>query len=104
LPNVFTPNGDGINDIFKSYNPGRISRVDMKIYNRVGKLVYKTEDPDINWDGRDIDSKRFVSSGVYWYICDVFEERLTGSKTITLGGFIHLYYGRDARPYTAPSD
>jgi gliding motility-associated-like protein len=102
LPNVFTPNGDGINDVFKSFNPGRVTRVDMKIYNRWGKLVYKTEDPDINWDGRDIDSKRFVATGVYTYICEVYEERLTGIKTIPLSGFIHVYYGKDAQPYVPP--
>ena len=99
LPNVFTPNGDNINDVFKSLNPGGVAKVDMKIYNRVGKLVYKTEDPDINWDGRDIDSKRFVSSGVYYYICEVYEERLTGSKIIPLSGFVHVYYGDGAQPY-----
>ncbi len=99
LPNVFTPNGDNINDIFKSYNPGGVAKVDMKIYNRWGKLVFKTEDPDINWDGRDIDSKKFAPTGVYYYTCDVYEERLTGSKIIPLSGFVHLYYGKDAQPY-----
>jgi gliding motility-associated-like protein len=104
LPNVFTPNGDGINDVFKSFNPGGVQRVDMKIYNRGGKLVYKTEDPDINWDGRDIDSKRFVATGVYYYICTVYEERLTGFKTIPLSGFVHVYYGEGAQPYKPPEN
>jgi gliding motility-associated-like protein len=99
LPNVFTPNGDNINDVFKAFNPGGVTKVNMQIFNRLGKLVFKTEDPDINWDGRDIDSKRFVSSGVYWYICEVYEERLTGMKTIPLSGFIHVYYGEGAQPY-----
>ncbi len=99
LPNVFTPNGDNINDIFKSYNPSGISKVDMKIFNRWGKLVFKTSDADINWDGRDIDSKKFAPSGVYYYTCDVYEERLTGSQIVSLSGFIHLYYGKDAQPY-----
>jgi gliding motility-associated-like protein len=98
LPNVFTPNGDNINDLFKSYNPGGVRRVDMKIYNRTGKLVFKTENPDINWDGRDIDSKRFVASGVYYYICEVYEERMTSSRMIPLSGIIHVYSGPDAQP------
>ncbi len=99
LPNVFTPNGDNINDVFKSHNPGGITKVDMKIYNRWGKIVFKTENPDINWDGRDMDSKRFAPSGAYFYTCDVYEERLTGSQINTLSGFIHLYYGKDAKPF-----
>jgi gliding motility-associated-like protein len=102
LPNVFSPNGDNINDVFKSFNPAGISKVDMKIFNRWGKLVFKTTSPDINWDGRDIDSKRFVPTGVYYYVCDVYEERLTGTQTKTLAGFIHLYVGSDAKPYSPP--
>ncbi len=102
LPNVFTPNGDNINDIFKSHNPGGVTKVDMRIFNRWGKLVFKTSDPDINWDGRDIDSKRFAPSGVYYYTCDVYEERLTGSQIKSLSGFIHLYYGKGAQPYSPP--
>jgi len=104
LPNVFTPNGDGINDIFKSYNPGGVRQVDMKIYNRVGQLVFKTTDPDINWDGRYMDTNRFVPSGVYYYYCDVYEDRLTGQKIIPLSGLVHVYYGKDAQPYIAPSN
>lgn len=100
LPNVFTPNGDNVNDIFKSYNPNNyVKTVDMKIYNRLGKLVYKTENADINWDGRDIDSKKFLSTGIYYYICDVYEPRLTGVEARTLTGFIHLYYEDGAKPF-----
>jgi gliding motility-associated-like protein len=99
LPNVFTPNGDNINDVFKSYNPGGVHKVDMKIYNRWGKLVFKTEDPGINWDGRDMDSRNFAPTGIYYYTCDVYEDRLTGSRIIPLSGFVHLYYGKDAQPY-----
>ena len=102
LPNVFTPNGDNINDVFKSFNPGRVFKVDMQICNRVGKLVFKTNDPDINWDGRDIDSKRFVPSGVYYYTCTVYEERLNETRTIPLAGIIHVYYGKGAQPYIPP--
>ena len=99
LPNVFTPDGDGFNDVYKSFNPAGVKKVDMKILNRWGKLVFKTNDPNINWDGRDMDSKRFVSTGVYYYFCDVYEERLTGSGIVTLSGFIHVYTGKDAKPY-----
>jgi gliding motility-associated-like protein len=100
LPNVFTPNNDGYNDVFKSYNPNSyVKKVDMKIFNRWGKLVFKTENADINWDGRDQDSKNFVPTGIYYYICDVFEPRLTGIEARTLTGFIHLYYEDGAKPF-----
>jgi gliding motility-associated-like protein len=95
LPNVFTPNNDGFNDIFKSYYPqdGVTRSVNMQIVNRSGKVVFKTNDPEINWDGRDIDSKRFVSPGVYIYIGELYEEWSTGNRTIPLSGFIHVYHG-----------
>ncbi|HEX3010361.1 MAG TPA: gliding motility-associated C-terminal domain-containing protein [Bacteroidales bacterium] len=100
LPNVFTPNNDGQNDIFKSYNPNTyVKKVNMKIFNRWGKLVFKTENADINWDGRDIDTKNFVPTGIYYYICDVFEPRLTGVEARTITGFIHLYYDEGAKPF-----
>jgi len=96
LPNVFTPNYDGINDIYVSTNINHyVKKVDMTIYNRYGKVVYKTTDPDIQWDGRKIDSNKLVSTGVYYYICDVFEPRASGSVVRTLTGFIHVYSGND---------
>ncbi len=99
LPNVFSPDGDQMNDIFKAYNPNNyVNKVNMKIFNRWGKLVFKTENPAINWDGRDIDSKKFVPTGVYYYICDVFEPRLTGIEPRTITGFITVFYGERAKP------
>ena len=65
--------------------------VNMKIYNRWGKLVFKTENPDILWDGKDIDSKKPVTDGVYYYICDVYERRLTGIEPRAITGFIHIF-------------
>jgi gliding motility-associated-like protein len=94
LPNVFTPNGDGNNDVYVSNNLNdAIQKVDMKIFNRFGHLVYQTSDPAINWDGSYRDTKGSVSPGVYYYICDVYEPRINGIMVHTLTGFIHLYTG-----------
>lgn len=95
LPNVFSPDGDGKNDIYVSLNLGGfVKEVDMKIFNRHGQLVYETNDPDINWYGVHKNTKRLVPTGVYYYICDVFEPRLTGLKQRNLKGFIHVYSGK----------
>jgi gliding motility-associated-like protein len=92
LPNVFTPNNDGYNDVYKSINPGNyVKRVEMKIFNRWGNIVYETEDPNINWDGRSMENNQLVSSGVYYYICDVYEPRLIGVVVKNMVGFIHVY-------------
>lgn len=92
LPNYFTPNGDNANDIFRSLNKSNyVKKVDMKIFNRWGNLVYKTDDPDINWDGRHIESKKLVGSGIYYYICNVSEPRISGEVIIPLVGFIYVF-------------
>jgi len=93
LPNVFSPNGDGVNDLYKSYRTAYIEKVDMKIYNRWGGLIFETEDPDINWDGKIINTDKVVSPGVYYYFCDVYEYRLSGLEVYNLSGFIHVYSG-----------
>jgi gliding motility-associated-like protein len=51
IPNVFSPNGDGENDIFKVYGPAWES-YQMQIYNRWGGLVFDSEDPNMEWDGK----------------------------------------------------
>ncbi len=100
LPNVFTPNGDNINDVYKSVNTNNyVKEVDMKIYNRWGKLIFETNDPDINWDGRYQENNKIVPSGVYYYICDVYEPRLSGIMLRNITGFIHVYSSDEARPF-----
>lgn len=92
LPNVFSPNGDGINDMYVADNPSSfVKRVDMRIFDRWGELVYHTVNPDIEWDGRDENTSKIVSSGVYYYICDVWEPRISGVEVRNMVGFIHVY-------------
>jgi len=95
LPNVFSPNGDGVNDIYRPFRTSYVERVDMQIFNRWGVLIFQTEDPDINWDGKISDTDQLVAPGVYYYICDVYEYRLTGIEVYALTGFIYVYSGDD---------
>lgn len=94
LPNAFTPNGDGSNDLFIPFPYRFVERVDMKIFNRWGQLVFETTDPDIQWDGTNLNGKP-LADGVYHYICYVYEQPLTGgSQNISLlKGFIELIRG-----------
>jgi gliding motility-associated-like protein len=92
LPNVFTPNGDGMNDTYTPFIPWRfVTRIDIKIFNRWGGLVYQTTDPNINWNGKDFNDKE-VAEGAYFYKCEVFEDRLGGEirREKALSGFIEL--------------
>ncbi len=93
LPNVFSPDNDGINDIYKPFPYNFVEKVEMKIYNRWGKLVFETTNPDINWDGRYMNTNQYVTDGVYYYICDVYEQRLSGIEPRNLVGFIHVFSG-----------
>ncbi|MBU8893726.1 MAG: gliding motility-associated C-terminal domain-containing protein [Bacteroidales bacterium] len=92
LPNVFSPNGDGINDIFIADNPlSFVEKVDMKIFNRWGELVFQTQNPLIEWDGKTNKSNEDVPTGVYYYICDIWESRISGLEVRIATGFIHVY-------------
>ena len=97
LPNVFTPNSDSKNDIYTPILPYRfVASVEIKIYTRWGNLVFETNDPMINWDGKDQKTKKEVKEGVYFYVCKVFEMRVDGVKESNdiRNGFIHVIKGK----------
>jgi gliding motility-associated-like protein len=88
IPNVFTPNGDDINDWLKAKTSGLVEKVDFKLFNRYGVLIFQTDEPKLNWDGTY--KGKIVSPGVYFYQCDVFERRISGLEQFHLSGFIHV--------------
>jgi len=99
LPNVFTPNGDANNQFFvpmglkndNPYNPkSNVSRVEMTIFNRWGKTMYTTTDPEIKWDGKNQNNNQDCEVGVYYYVCDVYIITLKGEVMITLQGPITI--------------
>ncbi|GAB4455930.1 MAG: hypothetical protein OHK0036_19670 [Bacteroidia bacterium] len=52
IPDAFTPNGDGINDVFNVKGAGFVEEgFEMRIYDRWGELIYKTNDVMKGWDG-----------------------------------------------------
>ena len=72
MPNVFTPNGDGVNDYFypRQYLTKGITTFTMDIYNRWGQKLFETESIDgRGWDGRFNGKEQ--PEGVYVYIIDV---------------------------------
>ena len=94
LPNAFTPNGDGQNDLFTPIYPYRfVVKIDMKIYNRWGNLVFETNNPDINWNGSDYKTGKLLYTGVYYYVCDVYYQTVDGIQKTNkpLSGYIQLF-------------
>ncbi len=57
VPNAFTPNGDGLNDVLNIFGSGNIVTLEVHIYNRWGEEIYYSDDPSIlndlqqGWDG-----------------------------------------------------
>ena len=92
LPNVFTPNLDGANDLYKPFPYKFIERIELKVFNRWGQLVFETVDPDINWNGTNLKGND-LSQGVYHYVCNVFEAgtpSASENNIEVLRGFIEL--------------
>lgn len=50
IPNTFTPNGDGLNDVFLPLGKS-IASMQLKVFNRWGELLFESDDPAIGWDG-----------------------------------------------------
>ena len=66
LPNVFSPNADGINDYFEAF-VNKVIINDMEIYDRWGELVIKITAPSPRWYGKSLSGK-IMHQGVYIYI------------------------------------
>jgi gliding motility-associated-like protein len=90
LPNAFTPNGDGQNDLYKPLRSRFIETINFKVFNRWGQVVFTTNDPQINWNGQNQTGKS-VSDGVYYYTCEAFESQ--NHSPIVLSGYIELIRG-----------
>ncbi len=66
IPNIFTPNGDGINEVFTIKSHG-LKEFDCRIYNRWGALVHTINTPGGIWDGK-LPNGESASDGTYFYI------------------------------------
>jgi len=65
IPNVFTPNGDGIHDHFVPQLKTGVQQYELQVFDRWGKQVFHSRQPDIYWDGRD--GQTALSEGVYYW-------------------------------------
>jgi gliding motility-associated-like protein len=90
LPNVFTPNNDGVNDYFMAIKVRQVKEINLSVVDRWGNLVYTTNDPEFKWNGVSQFSKLPASEGTFFYVCEVFEWRVSGIAKRTLKGIVQL--------------
>jgi gliding motility-associated-like protein len=83
--NVFTPNGDGVNDNFIISTNGQ-SAYSLTIFTRTGSVVYKTESPTLIWNGYNHSGVKMMP-GLYYYVV----KELNGGNNHTSGFFYMLY-------------
>jgi hypothetical protein len=122
MPNVFTPNADGCNDVFsafREYEDGRemcrsiedirsrcprfVESVVFRVFSRWGNEVFtfdsKTSNVEnpifINWDGRNSDNRE-LSSGIYYWVADVTFIMIDPKRrNKTYKGWVHLIRGEN---------
>jgi len=83
-PNVFTPNGDGLNDNF-TINARNMLKMELRVYNRWGQVVFSVNQPGKSWDGTSEGGDQ--PAGVYyWQVqytgSDQVEHDATGNVTL----------------------
>lgn len=87
VPNVFTPNGDGINDVF-TFDAVNMGEIHVLIYDRWGlKMFESTATGNVKWDGKNKGGST-VTDGTYFYIITA-----TGldNKTYDLKGTVNVF-------------
>ncbi len=88
-PNFITPNSDGKNDIFVikgvEYNVGN----SLKVYNKVGDLVYEASNYDNSWEGKNQNGES-LKAGTYYYVFT--QKSATKKKEDVIKGFLEIRY------------
>ena len=76
FPNIFTPNNDGINDVWRC-DFSNFETANCLIYNRWGNLIFQSNKQIILWDGRTTSGIE-CSDGTYYYVIQTESERYKG--------------------------
>jgi len=77
IPNIFTPNGDGKNDVFEIKGLESYPGSQLVIFNRWGNEVYRSDNYQNNWDGNNL------AEGTYYYLLNLKDH--TGKITVYKG-------------------
>jgi gliding motility-associated-like protein len=81
VPNLFTPNANGRNDVLKVLGPGVDNVLSLRIYDRWGKMLFESNDIQHGWDGTY--EGQLLQPGVYIYYVEV--RCINGQITVKKG-------------------
>ena len=84
IPNIFSPNGDGVNDVFEVYGTD-ITQLSVQVFDRWGKLVFYSTDVEAAWDGTR--NGKPMNTAVFAYLIRVtfvgnYQEEYKGNVTL----------------------
>ena len=86
MPNVFSPNGDNINDVLRPVSYDCFNLIEFLVYNRWGQLVFKSREK-IEWDGNTLNNST-VTDGTYFWV--VSHQNESGHK-VSESGFVSVF-------------
>lgn len=89
LPNVFTPNGDGVNDILSPLLIRSISELKFSVYDRWGVLLHTTTDKQNLWDGK-LKNGGDAPASQYFYVVEMTFDNLRRTSQTKTGSFTLL--------------
>lgn len=86
MPDIFTPNDDGANDLFQPIIATGITQVEFTIFNRWGAVIFESNNPELIWDGKTKSGSVAVDGVYFWTISAVGitgeNKRYKGTVTI----------------------
>jgi gliding motility-associated-like protein len=90
IPNTFSPNNDGINDVFfvtgTDIDPSRFT---LQIFNRWGDKMFETNDPNVVWNGAGAENSEFYSQNEV-YICNLIVYSITTAERKEITGTVTM--------------
>lgn len=78
IPNAFSPNGDGVNDVFRVIAHDDLKEYSITVYSRWGQLLFESHDPERGWDGSLKGS--VLPTGSYLYVVTYTDSKGQGRK------------------------
>jgi gliding motility-associated-like protein len=90
VPNTFTPDGDGLNQIFQPIFSSAIDQANyqMLIYNRWGEIIFETLDPNVGWDASYGTDGHACQTGTYTYL--IFFGTTSNEEKQFISGHVNL--------------